>query len=48
MKTLKRHKDDAKEVREGFECGICLENYNDIHVGDVIECFEIEEIERQL
>ncbi|MBQ7674768.1 MAG: translation initiation factor IF-2 [Alphaproteobacteria bacterium] len=48
IKSLKRHKDDAKEVREGFECGICLDNYNDIHVGDVIECFEMEEIERQL
>ncbi|MBR1735259.1 MAG: translation initiation factor IF-2 [Alphaproteobacteria bacterium] len=48
IKSLKRHKDDAKEVREGFECGICLENYNDIHVGDIIECFEMEEIERQL
>lgn len=48
IKTLKRHKDDAKEVKEGFECGICLENYNDIHVGDVIECYEIEEIERKL
>lgn len=48
IKTLKRHKDDVKEVKEGFECGICLENYNDIHVGDVIECYEIEEIERKL
>lgn len=48
IKTLKRLKDDVKEVREGFECGICLENYNDIHISDVIECFEIEEIERQL
>lgn len=48
IKTLKRLKDDAKEVREGFECGICLENYNDIHIGDIIECFEMEEIERQL
>lgn len=48
IKTLKRHKDDAKEVREGFECGICLDSYNDIHVGDVIECYEMEEIERQL
>lgn len=48
IKTLKRLKDDAKEVREGFECGICLENYNDIHINDIIECYEIEEIERQL
>lgn len=48
IKTLKRHKDDAKEVRSGFECGICIENYNDIHLGDIIECFELEEISRQL
>jgi translation initiation factor IF-2 len=48
IKNLKRIKDDAKEVRSGFECGISLENYNDIHIGDVIECFEFEEIARQL
>ena len=41
---LKRFKDDVKEVREGYECGMSFENYNDIQVGDVIECFEIEEI----
>ncbi len=41
---LKRFKDDAKEVREGYECGMSFENYNDIQVGDVIECYEIEEI----
>lgn len=38
--SLKRFKDDAKEVAEGFECGIKLENYTDVKVGDVIECFE--------
>src|SRR5207253_9130529 len=38
---LKRFKDDATEVREGFECGITLSNYNDIQVGDVIETFEM-------
>jgi translation initiation factor IF-2 len=48
IKNLKRQKDDVKEVRSGFECGISLENYNDIHVGDTIECFELEEIARQL
>lgn len=48
IKTLKRLKDDVKEVREGFECGMCVENYNDIHVGDILECFEMEEISRQL
>jgi len=41
---LKRFKDDVKEVREGYECGMSFENYNDIQVGDIIECFEIEEI----
>ena len=37
---------DAKEVREGFECGIGIENYNDIKEGDVIECFKMEQVER--
>jgi translation initiation factor IF-2 len=41
---LKRFKDDVKEVREGYECGMSFENYNDIQEGDVIECYEIEEI----
>lgn len=44
--SLKRFKDDAKEVAESFECGIGIENYNDIKEGDVIECFIMEEIER--
>ncbi len=48
LKTLKRLKDEAKEVREGFECGMAFESYDDIKEGDVIECFEIEEIARQL
>jgi translation initiation factor IF-2 len=48
VKSVKRHKDDVKEVKEGFECGIVLENYNDIHLRDVIECFELEEVARQL
>ncbi|MDR3179568.1 MAG: translation initiation factor IF-2 [Holosporaceae bacterium] len=48
IKSVKRMKDDVKEVRTGFECGISIENYNDIHVGDVIECFELEEVARQL
>ncbi len=39
--SLKRFKDDAKEVAKGLECGICLENYNDVKVGDIIEAFEI-------
>lgn len=41
---LKRFKDDVREVREGYECGMSFENYNDIQPNDVIECFEIEEI----
>ncbi len=41
---LKRFKDDQKEVKEGYECGMSFENYNDIQKGDFIECYEIEEI----
>ncbi|MFP3949358.1 MAG: translation initiation factor IF-2, partial [Longimicrobiales bacterium] len=48
ISSLKRFKDDVKEVREGFECGIGIENFNDIKVGDVIECFEVEEVARTL
>ncbi len=44
--SLKRFKDDAKEVNTGYECGIGIENYNDIKENDVIECFIMEEIER--
>ncbi|MEG0829817.1 MAG: translation initiation factor IF-2 [Anaerovoracaceae bacterium] len=46
ISSLKRFKDDAKEVAHGFECGIGIENYNDIKEGDIIECFHMEEIER--
>ena len=46
VESLKRFKDDAKDVAAGYECGIGLENYNDIKEGDVIECFQMEEIER--
>jgi translation initiation factor IF-2 len=45
---LKRFKEDAKEVREGYDCGISLASYNDIKVGDTIECFELQEVARQL
>lgn len=48
LKSLRRFKDEVKEVRESYECGMAFENYNDIRVGDVIECFEMEEIARQL
>lgn len=48
LSSLKRFKDDAKEVAAGFECGIGIENYNDIKVGDVVEAFTQEEIARSL
>ena len=48
LKTLKRFKDEVREVREGFECGMAFENYHDIQVGDTIECFELEEVARAL
>jgi len=41
--TLKRFKDDVKEVRAGYECGINISAYNDYQEGDIIECFEVEE-----
>jgi translation initiation factor IF-2 len=44
LSQLKRFKDDVKEVREGYECGMSFANYDDIRVGDVIECFEMEEV----
>ena len=46
--TLKRFKDDVREVRDGNECGISLENYHDVQVGDVIEAFEVQETARTL
>ncbi len=42
----KREKDDATEVREGFECGLVLRNFQDIKEGDVVEAFEMKEIPR--
>ncbi|MEY2342863.1 translation initiation factor IF-2 [Acidithiobacillus sp. IBUN Pt1247-S3] len=48
MDSLRRFKDDAREVREGFECGIGVRNFNDIKVGDVIEAFETVEVARTL
>ncbi len=45
---LKRFKDDVKEVKDGYECGMSFENYNDIQVGDSIECYEIETIAAKL
>jgi len=46
--SLRRFKDDVKEVREGFECGIGVENFNDIKVGDVLECYRKEQVARTL
>ena len=48
VKQLKRFKEDASEVKSGFECGISIEDFNDIKVGDVIESYEIQEIKRKL
>ncbi len=48
LKTLKRFKDEVKEVREGYDCGMAFENYDNIEAGDVIEAFEIEEVARSL
>ena len=47
ISSLKRFKDDAKEVNQGYECGIGIENYNDIKEGDTIECFHMVEVERK-
>jgi len=48
LSSLKRFKDDVREVREGYECGIGVANFNDIKVGDVIECYSVEEVARTL
>jgi translation initiation factor IF-2 len=47
LASLKRERDDAAEVREGFECGLVLRNYQDIKIGDIVEAFEMREIARQ-
>ena len=46
MSSLKRFKDDVKEVRQGYECGISVENFNDIKVGDILEAFRDKEVEK--
>jgi translation initiation factor IF-2 len=46
--SLRRFKDDVREVAEGFECGIGIENFNDIKEGDIIEAYEVREVARQL
>ncbi|MDP2331219.1 MAG: translation initiation factor IF-2 [Reyranella sp.] len=48
LKTLRRYKDEVREVQHGFECGMAFENYEDMKVGDVIECFDIEEVKPSL
>jgi translation initiation factor IF-2 len=47
ISSLKRFKDDAREVNQGYECGLGIDRYNDIKEGDIIECFEMKEIERE-
>ncbi len=46
--SLKRYKDDVKEVLQGMECGLTIKNYNDIKVGDIVEAYEVEEVKRTL
>src|SRR6185369_8822240 len=46
--SLRRFKDDAREVQAGYECGIGLERFNDVKVGDLIECYRVDEIKRTL
>ena len=48
MASLKRFKDDVKEVATGYECGIAIEGFNDIKVGDIIEAYKIEEVAAKL
>ena len=48
LSSLKRFKDDVKEVKEGYECGIGIENFNDVKVGDVLECYRKETVARTL
>jgi len=48
LSQLRRFKDDVKEVKDGTECGMAFANYHDIQVGDTIECFDVEEVARQL
>jgi translation initiation factor IF-2 len=48
ISSLKRFKDDAREVEEGFECGITIENFQDVKEGDVLEAYETRQVEREL
>ncbi|MGH7675775.1 MAG: translation initiation factor IF-2, partial [Gemmatimonadales bacterium] len=48
LASLKRFKEDVREVREGFECGIGIENFNDVKMGDLVEAYRVEEVARTL
>jgi translation initiation factor IF-2 len=48
LASLRRESDDAKEVREGFDCGLVIKNFGDIHEGDIVEAFTLKEVKRTL
>jgi translation initiation factor IF-2 len=48
LDSLKRFKDDVKEVKNNFECGLSIKNFNEIEVGDMLEVFEVVEVARKL
>ena len=48
LDSLKRFKDDAREVKSGFECGLSLKSYDDVKIGDTLEVFEVVEVARSL
>jgi translation initiation factor IF-2 len=48
LKSLRRFKDEVKEVQHGFECGMAFENYEDMKVGDIVECFDVEQVQATL
>ena len=48
VESLRRFKDDVREVQSGYECGIGIDRFNDLKPGDVVECFRMEEIKRTL
>ena len=47
LASLKRFKDDVKEVAQGFECGLSIERFNDLKEGDIVEAFKMEEVKRK-
>jgi translation initiation factor IF-2 len=48
LASLKRFKDDVKEVNAGYECGLNIQNFNNIEIGDIVEAYEIVEVKRKL